>query len=459
MGRSVHLPARTRAILPPMDTKLKRSMGLGALIVYGVGDMLGAGIYGLIGKAAGLMGNLVWLGFLGAMVAALLTGLSYACIGSRYPRAAGAAFATHRAFHRAWLTWVVGLAIAASGLTSMATGSRVIAGYLQRFGVDLPTAPLAIGVLCLIAGVVFRGIRESTWMNVICTAIEVTGLLIVIAVTLPYWGSVDLMAGPPGKDLGTSSALFALVLQGAVLTFFSFLGFEDLLNMAEEAKEPERNMPRALVVALAVATMIYLAVAVGAVSVLPSAELAASKAALVDVVARAAPAFPTSVFTAIGVFAVANTALINLIMGSRLLYGLSRQGLLPAALGRVHEARQTPHIAILVLLGVVIGLMLLADIDQLAASTSLLLLSSFVVVNLSLVVLKLRPSEPKGGFEVPVVIPILGTLVCGGLIVARVLDPGADPRAPMIAGGVIAFLGLLYLLLRPKGDVVDMIES
>lgn len=450
---------RACAILAGMSTSLKRTMGLPALVVYGVGDMLGAGIYGLIGKAAGLMGNLVWLGFLGAMVAALLTALSYANIGGRYPRAAGAAFATHRAWGRPWLTWVVGLAIAASGLTSMATGSRVIAGYLQRAGLDLPTAPLAIGVLCLIAGVVFRGIRESTWMNAVCTGVEVTGLLIVIAVTLPHWGSVDLLAGPPDRPLDSGGLLFALVLQGAVLTFFSFLGFEDLLNMAEEAKEPTRDMPRALVLALALTTAVYLSVAIGAVSVVPAAELGASKAALVDVVARAAPAFPSTLFTAIGVFAVANTALINLIMGSRLLYGLARQGLLPAALGRVHSGRRTPHVAILTLLGVVVGLMLLADIDQLAASTSLLLLTSFVVVNLSLLVLKLRPSEPKGAFEVPALVPALGALVCGALIVARVLDPSADPRAPMIAGGVIVFLGLLYLVARPKGEVTDALES
>lgn len=434
-------------------------MGLPALVVYGVGDMLGAGIYGLIGKAAGLMGNLVWLGFLGAMVAAALTALSYACIGARYPRAAGAAYATHRAWSRPWLTWVVGLAIAASGLTSMATGSRVIAGYLQRAGLDLPTPALAIGVLCLIALVVWRGIRESTWMNAVCTTVEVLGLALVIALTLPYWGSADLLAGPPERALDTPLALGSLALQGAVLTFFSFLGFEDLLNMAEEAKEPTRDLPRALMLAMGVTTVIYLAVAIGAVSVLPAGALAASKAALVDVVAAAWPAFPTPVFIAIGVFAVANTALINLIMGSRLLYGLARQGVLPAALGRVHETRRTPHVAILTLLGVVVALMLLADIDQLAAATSLLLLSSFVVVNLALIVLKRRAAEPPGAFEVPLLVPVLGAAVCAALIAARVLDPTADPRAPLIAGGVLLGLGALYLLLRPRGAVVDLIEN
>ena len=436
-------------------TGLKRHMGLGALLIYGVGDMLGAGIYGLVGKAAGLMGHLVWLGFLGAMLAAVFTGLSYACLGSRYPKAAGAAYVTGRAWGMPFLTWLVGLTVAASGLTSMATGSRVIAGYLQKFGLAVDTVPLAIGTLLLVAGVVYRGIRESTWMNAICTGVELTGILIVIGVTLPYWGTVSL-AQPPQPDMDGFD-LFRLTMQGAVLTFFAFVGFEDLLNVAEEAKNPERDLPLALVGAIAIATVLYMAVAIGAVNVLPTAALAASKAALVDVVAAAAPAIPPQLFTGIGIFAVANTALLNLIMGSRLLYGMSKQGLLPAVIGRIHPVRQTPHVAIAVLLGIVILLMLTADIDHLAAATSLLLLSAFVVVNLSLVVLMLRPGEAKGGFEVPLPVPILGALICGALIVARVLDPAADARAPTIAGVVLLVLAGLFFVARPKGSVEELL--
>src|SRR5688500_17467371 len=162
--------------------KLARTMGLWALILYGVGDMLGAGIYGLVGKAAGVMGNAVWLAFGASMIAAMLTGLSYACIGSRYPRAAGAAFVTQHAYRFPYLSYLVGLAVAASGLTSMATGSRVIAGFLQDLGLALPTPVLIVCFLLLLTAVVFRGMKESTWMNLICTAVEVGGLAIVIAV-------------------------------------------------------------------------------------------------------------------------------------------------------------------------------------------------------------------------------------------------------------------------------------
>lgn len=432
---------------------LARTMGLPALVIYGVGDMLGAGIYGLIGQAAGLMGYMVWLAFAGSMVAAALTGLSYACLGSRYPRAAGAAYVTHRAFRLAPLTYVLGLCVTASGLTSMATGSRVIAGYLQKLGLELPVEWMALGFLVLLTGVVLRGMRESTWMNAVCTAVEFSGLVLVIAVGLPYWGSVDYLTPPPG--VGSGADLLRLTLQGSVLTFFSFIGFEDMLNVSEEVKDPERTIPRALVIALLVATAIYMAVAITAVSVLPPEVLAKSPAALVDVVTTAAPWVPRGLFTGIGIFAVANTALLNYIMGSRLLYGMSRQGLLPAALGTVHPTRQVPQRAALTLLAVVAGLVMIGDISALAAATSLLLLSAFVVVNTALLVLKGRRDEPIGQFEIPAAVPLLGAVVCLCLIAARLLDPKANPDAPMIAGGIIGISALLYLVMRPKNVVLD----
>jgi amino acid transporter len=435
---------------------LTRTMGLGALTIYGVGDMLGAGIYGLMGKAAGLMGNAVWLAFVMAMLVALLTGLSYANIGSRYPRAAGAPYVVQRAFRAPFVPFLIGLGVAASGLTSMAAGSRVIAGYVQSLGVRLPTGVLAAGFLVLLSLVVFRGIRESTWMNVLCTAIELTGLLIVIGVGIRYWGSVDYLELPPPPEGGTEAGLSpGLLLQGAVLTFFSFIGFEDILNVAEEVKQPRTTLPLGLLLALLIATCLYVLVAISAVSVLSYRELGQSPAALVDVVRKAAPAFPPTLFTAICIFAVANTALLNYVMGSRLLYGMSRQGLLPKRLGRVHPVRHTPHVAILILLGLVLALALSGDIRQLADATSLLLLGAFVVVNGALVVLKLRPGEPRGAFEVPVAVPAVGALLCLGMIAGRVLGPGADVRAPLIAGGIVTGIGVLYVLRRPKHVVLE----
>jgi amino acid transporter len=435
--------------------KLARTMGLWALILYGVGDMLGAGIYGLVGRAAGMMGNAVWLAFGASMIAAMLTGLSYACIGSRYPRAAGAAFVTQHAYRRAYLSYIIGLSVAASGLTSMATGARVLGGYAQRFGLALPVPVIAAIFLLLLSLVVFWGIRQSTWMNILFTAVEVGGLLLIIAVGLRFWGSVNYFEFPAERADDGAAALVLLTLNGAVLTFFSFIGFEDILNVSEEVKEPRRTVPLGLVGALTIATVIYMAVSITAVSVVPYQTLGVSKAPLQDVATTAAPWLPEGTFSVIAMFAVANTALLNYVMGSRLLYGMSSQGLLPRTLGKVHAKRRTPHVAIVALLLVVLTLVFVGDIEPLAVATSLLLLIAFVVVNAALVVLKQRPGEPKGAFEVPVIVPVLGAIVCLTLIVLRLYRAATTQSpperiGPLIAAGIVGGSVLLYLIIRPK---------
>jgi amino acid transporter len=436
------------------EPTLARNIGLIGLVVYGVGDMVGAGIYGTTGVAAGVMGNAVWLAFLGSMIAAMLTGLSYASISSRYPRAAGAAYVVQRAFGAPFVSYVVGLAVVASGLTSIATGSRVFAGVLQPWLGGAPVVLLALGFLALISLVNFRGITESLLVNVLCTIVEVGGLVFVIVVGSRFWGTVDYFETPMGH--GGEGLTLGLVLSGAVLTFYAFVGFEDLLNLAEETKNPRRTMPLGIVFALLVVTVLYIAVSVTAVSVVPFAKLAdvSNGAPLTQLIGRAAPWVPGWIFTAITLFAVSNTALMNNIMGSRLLYGMSRQGLLPAALGRVHAGRRTPHVAIAVLFVVVAALILSGDIAQLASATSLLLLTCFLIVNVALLVLQHRAGEEKGGFEVPAIVPTLGALVCAGLIASRLAS--GDIRAPLIAGAVLAVISVLFLLTRPKKAVANL---
>ncbi len=430
------------------EPTLARNIGLLGLVVYGVGDMVGAGIYGTTGVAAGVMGNAVWMGFLGSMIAAMLTGLSYASIASRYPRAAGAAYVVQRAFGAPYVSYVVGLAVVASGLTSIATGSRVFAGVIGPWLGGGNVVPLALAYLAMLSAINFRGIKESLWANVVCTVVEVGGLLFVIAVGARFWGTVDYFetpAGPHGEGLTAS-----LVLSGAVLTFYAFVGFEDLLNLAEETKDPRRNMPLGIVLALAAVAVLYVAVSVTAVSVVPFRDLGdvGKGAPLTQLIGRAAPWVPGWIFTAITLFAVSNTGLMNNIMGSRLLYGMARQGLLPAVLGRVHAGRRTPHVAIGVLFVVIAGLILSGDIAQLASATSLLLLTCFLIVNVALIVLQRRVGEGRGGFEVPVVVPAMGALVCLGLIVSRVAT--GDVRSPLIAGAVMAAITVLFFLRRPR---------
>jgi amino acid transporter len=436
--------------LPPQERErpaLHRSIGPVQLALYGLGSMLGAGIYGLIGQAAGQVGNAVWLAFVVALVAALLTALSYASLGSRYPRAAGAAYVTERAFGLPLLSFVVGLALVCSGLTSVATQSRVFAANLAvLFNLEsIPLWWLALGFLLVLAGIVFRGIRESMWVNVLCTLVEASGLILVVAVGLSYWGSVDLLEMPPAAvDQGE----WLILMQGAVLTFFAFIGFEDTLNVAEECRDPQRTIPLGLILAMSMAAVLYIAIAVTAVSVVPWAELAAAPGPITEVVRRAAPLIPPIVFTGITLFAVANTALVNYITASRLIYGMAHQGLLPLRFGDVHAERRTPHIAILALFLVAMPLALFGTIAELAAATVLLLLLVFAVVNAALFVLKRRPGEKHGYFEIPLAVPAFGALVCLVLVAVRVGT--GDWRAPAIAGVLLLGAVLIYALVRPR---------
>lgn len=440
-------------------TELKRSIGPVQMMLYGIGSMMGAGIYGLVGKAAGLMGSAIWMAFLLAMCAALLTGLSYASIASRYPKAGGAAYVTERAFRKPWLAYLIGLMVVASGISSTATQSKVVAVNINSLigmdsGISIAGAPLeivliAIGFLLLIAGIVYRGITESLWANAVCTVIEAGGLILVVAVGMRFWGQANLFEVPPGPADTESAITAGLLLQGAILTFFSFLGFEDMLNVSEEVKNPERNMPIAMIGAMLVVSLIYIAVSITAVSVVPWQELSTAPGPLRAVIERAAPWFPAVGFTFITIAAVANTALVNYVMGSRLLYGMAQQKLLPATLGKLHESRRTPHIAVGVLFFVVAGLQLAGNITQLASATVLLLLVVFATVNGALVILKRREGNLAGRFNAPAIVPVLGSLICLAMILGQLFQ--GDMRAPLIAGGLIALILLAYALTRGRG--------
>ncbi len=452
----------------PETSALNKTLGGWQVMFYGLGSMLGAGVYALIGRAAENLGNAVWLAFLVAMIAAMLTGLSYACVGSRYARAGGAAYVTHHSLGRPWLSYIVGIAVMMSGLTSMATGSQAIAENLEKaFGVVLPVKLTAIALVLLVGCIIYRGIRESMWANIVCTVVEASGLIFIIVVGMKYWGGVNYLesAGDTVAGGAGSGITLAMVMQGAVLTFYSFIGFEDILNVSEEVKNPRRDVPFGLIGAMILATLIYMAVAITAVSVVPWRELAASKTPLMEVAHRAAPWFKgvDGVYIGITIFAIGNTALLNYLMGSRLLYGMSRQGLLPRILGRVHPVRRTPHVAIFVLFGIVAALILSGSVKQLAESTVLLLLTVFTIVNVSLVILKRRPGEARGGFEVPVIVPALGALVCGSLILTRLKtaltssNPAERP-APLIAISIILIGLALYKVLKPR-DVLARVEE
>lgn len=434
-----------------MENTLKRHITLWPLVLYGIGDILGAGIYGLVGKAAGHMGNAAWMAFLVSMVAAGFTGLSYASLGSRYPRAGGASYITHRAYGSGFLAYIVGLAVLASGLTSMATASRVFAGYFTALFPIFPQTAVIVAFAVVLALIIFVGIRETLWVNSVLAIIEIGGLVAIIILGAKYLGGVDYLNATSVTN-AEGAITMPLLLGGAVLTFYSFIGFEDILNVSEEVQDPQKTIPRGLLIAVGVSSIIYMSISMIAVSVIPAPELADSKQPLVDVILRAAPWFPAPVYSVISLLAVSNTALLNFVMGSRLLYGMSSQGLMPKFLGQVHAKRSTPHRAIMVLLVILLGLALVGDISSLARATSVLLLACFSIVNVALIILK-RKDPKKGHFEIPSFIPAAGLVVCLAML------SQAQKEEVLIAGAIIAAIVVLYFALRPSEEAIEKMET
>lgn len=423
--------------------KLRRSLGFWALVFYGVGDILGAGIYALVGKVAGVAGAASWLAFAVALTVAALTALTYAELGSRYPRSAGESFFAQQAFGRPGLSLLVGWVVLCSGVVSLATVSVAFAGYMNELVPGLPSNVSVVGLLLLLAVINFRGMRESSATNIIATMVELTGLLIVVVTGVLFLrGSEEASVA---KTLTASSSVeWTSIARGAALGFFAFIGFEDMVNVAEEVKDPARDMPRAILTALVVTGIMYLVVVIVATSVVPPTDLAGSMAPLLTVVERSDRAIPGGLFSVIALFAVANTGLLNFIMGSRLIYGMSRQGLLPQALGRVHRQRRTPHVAVVTVLLVATALALSGTLTYLAGTTSLLILLVFLTLHASLIAIKRRNADsPMRTFCVPRAVPLVGGLSCIGLV-------PFVPRGSLLTAAILMALGGGLVALRGR---------
>ncbi|GGX19055.1 APC family permease [Streptomyces chryseus] len=393
----------------PSGPALKQTLTTGLLYFFILGDVLGAGVYVLVGEVAADSGGAVWVPLLVALLLALLTAASYAELATKYPRAGGASHYATRAFGP-FAGFVAGFCMLAAGVVSVAALARGFAGdYLTEF-VTLPVGLVAVGFLLALALINARGIKESTRANVVATVIEVGGLLVIVA--LGAWlllrGDGDLgrltRLGTPDKGAA------AAVLSGSVLAYYSFVGFETSVNVAEETRDPRRSYPRALFGALATAGAVYVLVGIAASAAVPTARLAASGGPLLEVV-RAAGGVPTWLFSAIALVAVANGALLTGIMSSRLAYGMARDGLLPAPLARVLPGRRTPWVAITATTALAALLALTGGVATLASTLVLLLLVVFLVVNAAVLVLR-RDRGRADHFRAPTALPVLGALSC-----------------------------------------------
>lgn len=424
------------------DRRLRRALGASAITIYAIGDVLGAGIYALVGKVVGEAGSGAWISFAISAVIALLTGLTYAELSSRFPVAAGAAAYAHRAFPRAPLVaFVVGIFVLASGITSAATVSRAFVGYLAPF-VALPELPASIGMLLVMSTINFLGIRESARVNLVLTAIEAAGLLLVIAVGFSWAaGQSDLRVAErlaPGDSLGA-------LLSGATLSFFAYIGFEDTVNVAEEVHAPARALPRAILVSIGVTCLIYMGVAVAALLTVDPGVLAGSPAPLLTVLETAGVRLPSGIFSLIALFAICNTGLLNLIMVSRLAYGMAHERLLPASLTRIHARRQTPWVGVWVAFGLAVFLSASGGVKILAQTTSLLLLAVFTVLHVGLLVIKRRAPHPGPGvFRAPSWAVAAGGVLCVVLACNHPLEAFAR------TGAVLAVAAGLYFAIAHR---------
>jgi basic amino acid/polyamine antiporter, APA family len=406
---------------PAIEPSLCRVMGPWLLLLFIVGDILGTGIYALTGQVAKQVGGVVWLPFLVAFVVALITAFSYLELVTKYPRAAGAALYTHKAFGIHFVTFIVAFAVMSSGITSASTASRAFAANLaQSFSLNLAggIGITIIGLLFMaaVATINFRGVGESVKMNVVLTLVELSGLLIII--TIGLW-AIGLGQGDVSRvtqfNTSVDGSAFWPVIAATTLAFFAMVGFEDSVNMAEECKDPTRIFPKVLLAGLTITGLIYVLVSISAITLVAPEQLGEGETPLLKVVQAGAPSFPVGVFGFITMFAVANSALINMLMASRLVYGMSRERVLPAVLGKVHRTRRTPYIAILFTTLLALGLItFVGEVPALGGTTALLLLCVFTVVNIAVLVLR-RDRVEHQHFRTPTILPILGALFCAFL--------------------------------------------
>ncbi len=401
------------------EPSLHRVMGPWLLLLFIVGDILGTGIYALTGQIANQVGGVVWLPFLVAFVVALITAFSYLELVTKYPKAAGAALYTHKAFGIHFITFIVAFAVMCSGITSASTASRAFSANMSHaFGLGLSTYGITITGLvfmAVVAAVNFRGVGESVKANVVLTCVELTGLLIVIFIGLWAIGAGQGDVSRVTQFKAGDAGMFWPVIAATTLAFFAMVGFEDSVNMAEECKDPTRHFPKVLLAGLFITGAIYVLVSISAITLVSPEQLGEGETPLLKVVQAGAPNFPIWIFGFITMFAVANSALINMLMASRLVYGMSREHVLPPQLGKVHATRRTPYIAIGFTTLLAFALItFVGEVPALGGTTALLLLCVFTVVNVAVLVLRKDPVDHQH-FRTPTFLPVLGAISCAFL--------------------------------------------
>jgi amino acid transporter len=420
--------------------QLKPVLGTTQLVFYGIGVIVGAGVYSVIGAAAGLAGPSLWLSFIAGAFIALLTALSYAEMTTAFP-GAGAEFLYMRlAFpDMKWISFAVGLIILIGGAATAATVAVAFGGYLRIF-FPIPVAASAIVLLALCTAFNIWGLRESSWLNITFTLIEVGGIMLVIGAGFTQ-DAYDTFAAPlvtPEIQPGFMAA--------TALLFFVYLGFEEIANLSEEVHDPGRAMPRAIFLSIAITTLLYVLVSLAALALASPAELAASEAPLATAVQKVWPG-AGYFLSAIALFATANTALITLVATSRLAFSMARENEIPACIGSISQSRGTPWVGALLSFVMAVGLVFAGGLQLLAGVSSFAALLSFLAVNIGLIALRSSRPDQHRPFKVPFCIgrlPVLPLVAIAGIMVLL----GYFERQIYVAGALVFVGGATALALR-----------
>lgn len=372
---------------------LEPRLGLFQVTMYGVGLILGAGIYVLIGQAAALAGDLVWASFLLAAGIALFTGLSYAELAAMFPKSAAEYVYVRKAFGSPFFAYVVGWLIVFAAVVSASTVALGFGGYLASLA-GVPAVASAIALIAVLSAVNFIGVRESSWVNIVFTLVEAAGLVLIVVLAFTYANprSVEYLRAPEGLD-----GVFAAI----ALSLFAFIGFENIANIAEETKEPSRVLPRAFLLSIGITAVVYTLVALSVVRVLDGTDLGNSQAPLADVARTVVGPRAGVALSAIALFATSNTVLVLLVASSRILYGMADQGSFPKALARVHPRTHTPEVAVATVMAMAIAFSFIGDITAVANLSIFAIVFTFAVVNLAVIWLRYRQPDSPRPFRVP----------------------------------------------------------
>lgn len=418
---------------------LKKDVGIFGAVAYGVGVILGAGIYALIGKAAGIAGNAVWISFLLATVVAVFTGLSYAELSSLFPKSSGEFIFAKEAFGVEKIAFAVGWLVILSSLVAMSTVALSFAGYFSSW-FNTPIIPIAIVLVIVFSFINFIGIKESVRTNIILTLIESSGLVIIILIGIGWFGRPNYLEMANGVQ-GIFSA--------AALIFFAYIGFESIIKIAEELKEPTKNLPRTILLSLLLTSVIYIAVAFSAISILTPQELGKSNAPLADVASRVLGSDGGLLLSAIALFATANTVLICNITASRMLYGMSTEGALPKLLGKVHPSRGSPWAAIALSAIIAIFFILPGDLKFVAEVADFAIFVVFVLVNLSLIQIRRKKRGLKPFYRVPLNVGNFPATALLGIIFCLFLVLQFDWFI-LLTGVVVTTIGIIIHIFYKK---------